>query len=157
MLNRIREALNEFAGFEEWRTAYQEYYARLDMAPYPYRFYEFEELFSKAHPSEMPRMANAEIPPLEDGEKFKLNLCECRQASRLGTLPDEKTAGLLPGLSGVPSSVHGIRVSRDLSERNGERSLRSVKSQRRMRTYQQRVHLLQAYAHCSSEQRLYLS
>ena len=76
MLNRIGEALHEFTGFEEWRSAYLEYYARLDMAPYPYRFYEFEDLFSKAHPSDMPRMAYAEIPPLEGGEKFRLNLAK---------------------------------------------------------------------------------
>lgn len=104
MLNRIREALNEFAGFEEWRTAYQEYYARLDMAPYPYRFYEFEELFSKAHPSEMPRMANAEIPPLEDGEKFKLNLAHklFANADRLPASERYLTKKLLVSCRGCP-------------------------------------------------------
>ncbi len=104
MLNRIKEALNEFAGFEEWRTAYLEYYARLDMAPYPYRFYEFEDLFSKAHPSEMPRMANAEIPPLEDGEKFKLNLAR-KLFANAGRLPASErylTKKLLVSCRGCP-------------------------------------------------------
>ncbi len=104
MLNRIKEALNEFAGFEEWRTAYLEYYARLDMAPYPYRFYEFEDLFSKAHPSEMPRMANAEIPPLEDGEKFRLNLAHklLANADRLPASERYLTKKLLVSCRGCP-------------------------------------------------------
>lgn len=86
LLNRIKEALNEFTSFEEWRTAYSEYYARLDMAPYPYRFYTFEELFSKAHPTEMPQMTNASIPPMEEKELWKLKLAS-RLFANAGKLP----------------------------------------------------------------------
>ncbi len=105
MLNRIREALSEFTGFEEWKSAYLEYYARLDMAPYPYRFYEFEDLFSKAHPTETPRMAHAEIPPLEDGEKFRLNLAQ-KLFAHADRLPAEErylTKKLLVSCRGCPS------------------------------------------------------
>lgn len=74
LLNRISEAIKEFSSFEEWRSAYSDYYARLDMAPYPYRFYEFEELFSSAHPSDSMVMTPAEIPPFEGFELFKHRL-----------------------------------------------------------------------------------
>ncbi len=105
MLNRIQEALHEFAGFEEWRSAYLEYYARLDMAPYPYRFYEFEDLFSRAHPSDMPRMAQAEIPALTDGERFRLNLAK-KLFANADRLPAEErylTKKLLVSCRACPS------------------------------------------------------
>ncbi len=74
-IKRIAEALSEFQSFEEWREAYREYYARLEMAPYPHRFYMFEGLFAKAHSDdESPKMQDAPIPLCSDGEKFRYKL-----------------------------------------------------------------------------------
>lgn len=53
---RITEALDEFHAFDEWKDAYLEHLGRAEMAPYPYRFYLFDELFSHAHLDESPRM-----------------------------------------------------------------------------------------------------
>ena len=39
LLERIGNAMREFSDFESWRTMYRQYYERLDMAPYPHRFY----------------------------------------------------------------------------------------------------------------------
>lgn len=72
--NRIAEALNEFQSFEDWRDAYTEYYSRMEMAPYPYRFYLFDELFTKAHPAELPKMRNAVIPPYKGWEMLNYKL-----------------------------------------------------------------------------------
>ncbi len=86
LLNRISEALEEFSSFEEWRSAYSDYYARLDMAPYPYRFYEFEGLFSSALPSDSPVMTPAEILPFEGLELFKHRLAR-RLFARADAMP----------------------------------------------------------------------
>ncbi len=89
-LKRINEALREFQSFEDWRGVYKEYYARLEMAPYPHRFYMFEGLFSKAHPDdESPRMQDAAIPECADGEKFRYKLCKAL-FSRSDSLPSEE-------------------------------------------------------------------
>ena len=62
LLRRIEEALEEFSTFEEWYSAYCEYYGRLDMAPYPYRFYAFEDLLQKLYTAELPDVTTVEFP-----------------------------------------------------------------------------------------------
>jgi len=87
---RIGEALREFQSFEEWREVYREYYARLEMAPYPHRFYMFEGLFAKAHPDdESPRMQDADMPGCGDGERFRYKLCKAL-FSRADILPSDE-------------------------------------------------------------------
>lgn len=74
VLNRVTEGLNEFHSFEEWRDVYNEYYSRMDMAPYPNRFYMFEGLFNSAYPDETPNMRDAKFPECGRNEKFKYHL-----------------------------------------------------------------------------------
>lgn len=64
VMPRIRQALEEFPSFEDWRAAYLEYYARIDMAPYPHRFYLFHGLLETGTPPATPRIADVEIKPL---------------------------------------------------------------------------------------------
>ena len=66
---RIKAALNEFTSFKDWSLEYMEYMARAEMAPYPYKFYLFENLFSKAHPETLPTMTT--VPPAELSKKEK--------------------------------------------------------------------------------------
>ncbi|MBO7146890.1 MAG: methylenetetrahydrofolate reductase C-terminal domain-containing protein [Lentisphaeria bacterium] len=76
LLNRIAEALKEFTSFEEWIAAYNDYYARLDMAPYPYRFYKFKNLLTSASFPEQLEFNPAEMTELSKTEKFKFNLSQ---------------------------------------------------------------------------------
>lgn len=59
---RIKSAIVEFSSFTEWSQEYREYLARTEMAPYPRKFYLFENLFSKAHLETTPPMTA--VPPM---------------------------------------------------------------------------------------------
>ena len=74
LLNRISEAFSEFTSFDDWRSACLDYYDRLELAPYPYRFYEFEGLLSSAQPPEQPVRSRADIAPVTDWEMLRYRL-----------------------------------------------------------------------------------
>jgi len=71
---RIKSALKEFTSFEDWSQEYMEYLAKAEMTPYPYKFYLFENLFSKAHLETAPTMTK--VPPmnLSNKEKYSYKL-----------------------------------------------------------------------------------
>ena len=71
---RIKAALNEFSTFEDWVQEYTEYMAKTEMAPYPYKFYLFEKIFSKAHLESAPVMKTVPPPTLPNGEKILFRL-----------------------------------------------------------------------------------
>ena len=73
VFQKIREAFQEFQTFQDWRTAYEEYYDRLDMAPYPNEFYLFGKLLESDLPAEQLSLA-AGIRPLTRSERFRRNL-----------------------------------------------------------------------------------
>ena len=90
LFNRISEALAEFKTFEDWLNAYRDYYDRLELAPYPYRFYEFEDLLSSAQPPEQPVRTQSEITPVSGWEVFRYRLAS-KLLAHADTLPaDEK-------------------------------------------------------------------
>ncbi len=66
---RIKSALKEFTSFADWSQEYMEYLAKAGMAPYPYKFYLFENLFSKAHLETAPAMTK--VPPMSLSNKEK--------------------------------------------------------------------------------------
>lgn len=70
IFQKIREAFQEFQTFQDWRTAYGEYYARLDMAPYPNEFYLFDKLLETDLPVGQLALAPG-IRPLTRSEKFR--------------------------------------------------------------------------------------
>ena len=73
ILQKVREAFREFPTFEDWRTAYREYYDRLDMAPYPNEFYLFDHLLETDLPAEQLSFEPG-IRPLTRSEKFRRRL-----------------------------------------------------------------------------------
>ena len=73
IFQKIREAFQEFQTFEDWRAAYEEYYDRLDMAPYPNEFYLFTKLLETDLPADQLSLA-AGIRPLTKSERFRRNL-----------------------------------------------------------------------------------
>lgn len=85
LLQRIHEAFREFSTFEEWLAAYREYYSRMDLAPYPYRYYMFENLFSQAQPPDEFELRNAPVPECTRNERWRYFLSELlfRHASEL--------------------------------------------------------------------------
>ena len=86
---QIADALLEFRNFEEWRDAYQEHMSKIEMAPYPYRFYMFEKLFSQAHPETAPRMKDIALRPCSGGERFNYKLSRFLFSHANRQLPDE--------------------------------------------------------------------
>jgi len=73
IFQKIREAFREFQTFEDWRAAYMEYYARLDMAPYPHEFYLFDKLLETDLPAGQLALAPG-IRPLTGSERFRYRL-----------------------------------------------------------------------------------
>ncbi len=69
-LRKIKDAFAEFQDFGYWRTAYDEYLGRVEMAPYPQRFYMFDELLESAHLNKQPIIADGKIADCSKGEKF---------------------------------------------------------------------------------------
>ena len=69
-ISKISEALNEFASFSDWKEAYLSYLARSEMAPYPYRFYAFKNLFKDAY-VDAAKEGSTIIPGCSKLEKIK--------------------------------------------------------------------------------------
>ena len=69
-LKKISEALKEFKNFNDWREAYFNYLARSEMAPYPYRFYIYKNLFSDAY-VDSAKESNLVLPEPSKIEKLK--------------------------------------------------------------------------------------
>ena len=76
LLRRIEEALEEFSCFEEYLEAYNEYYGRLNMAPYPYQFYAFNDLLKKLYTAELPEIASVEFPEQTLFTSLRIELLE---------------------------------------------------------------------------------
>ncbi|MEI8258836.1 MAG: hypothetical protein WCJ30_24465, partial [Deltaproteobacteria bacterium] len=72
--------------FHEWRAANDVHMARSEMAPYPYRFYVFENLFSEAYAS-APIMSRTPFEPCSRGEKLRRRLAELLLASAAASGP----------------------------------------------------------------------
>ncbi len=74
LLDRI--AAEEFPDYSAWLGAYMEYYEKLDMAPYPHRFYLFENLLGKELNAneENPAFSEMEIPAPAGKEMFRYKL-----------------------------------------------------------------------------------
>jgi len=98
--NKIAEALKEFPDFHEWRAANDVHMARAEMAPYPYRFYVFENLFSEAYAS-TPIMSRTPFEPCVRGEKLRRRLSELLLASAAASGPG-KSLFLKKFLAGCP-------------------------------------------------------
>lgn len=75
VLDRIDEALAEFNTFEKWRLCWNDYYGRVNMAPYPYRFVMFDGLLETLMPpADGPALRSAPIDPPSPADKFKNTL-----------------------------------------------------------------------------------
>ncbi|MBO4647958.1 MAG: methylenetetrahydrofolate reductase C-terminal domain-containing protein [Lentisphaeria bacterium] len=90
LLTRLSEALREFSSFEEWLTAYRDYYDRLELAPYPYLFYQFEDLLSSAQPPEQPVRTQSDFAPVSGLERFRYRLASSLFAHADTLPPGEK-------------------------------------------------------------------
>lgn len=74
LFRHVREAMEEFKTFEDWRDEYVEHVGRIDLAPYPQRFLLYEDLLTKAHCEERPVFQPMNIPPLTRWESLRLRL-----------------------------------------------------------------------------------
>ena len=86
LLERIGNAMREFPDFESWRTMYRQYYERLDMAPYPHRFYFFKNLFSTSQPPDEPQINDSGIPDCTSSERIAYKIGNA-MFSHAGELP----------------------------------------------------------------------
>ena len=71
--SKIAEGLDEFQSFNEWRDAYRGHLSRAEMAPYPHRFYMFDNLLKVSH-DEAPSMREVASPVWSRGERFRHTL-----------------------------------------------------------------------------------
>ncbi|UDQ98462.1 methylenetetrahydrofolate reductase C-terminal domain-containing protein [Lentisphaerota bacterium WC36G] len=75
-LRKIKDAFAEFNHFQYWRSAYEEYLGRVEMAPYPQRFYIFEKLLDDAHLTKQPTISDGNIPECTKREKIHYYLAK---------------------------------------------------------------------------------
>ena len=73
VFQKIREAFREFQSFQDWLAAYKEYYYRLEMAPYPNKFYLFGKMLETELPADQLSLAPGILPPSRS-ERFRHNL-----------------------------------------------------------------------------------
>lgn len=73
--NRILEVLKEFNSFKDWREGYLSYLGRAEMAPYPYRFFLYKNLFEGAY-SEIAEEKTVDIPNCSRTEKIKYQISD---------------------------------------------------------------------------------
>ena len=73
VFQKIREAFREFQTYQDWLAAYREYYDRLEMAPYPNKFYLFGKMLESELPTEQLSLAPGILPPSRS-ETFRHNL-----------------------------------------------------------------------------------
>jgi len=71
LLTRLQEAMQEFPTGEDWRIAYNDYYSRIEMAPYPYRYYMFESMLGDGVTLENAKLTSEPVPECTPSEKFK--------------------------------------------------------------------------------------
>lgn len=102
LLDKIDEALLEFKDFNAWCSAFRQYYERLDMAPYPYRFYLFKNLLSSALPPDPLPFAEADFTTCTGKEIFRYHLGKllCGHAAELPASEKRLTKKLLFGCKG---------------------------------------------------------
>ncbi len=87
VLSRIMEALQEFRTPTEWMQAHNDYYARMELAPYPFRYYLYEKLLDPEQTFETARLNTAETVPACSWTERKRYLWGKRLLHRSGTLP----------------------------------------------------------------------
>lgn len=71
---RIEEAMKEFQTYEDWRIAHNDYYSRIEMAPYPYRYYMFESMLAEGVTCENAKVTNEPLPVCSTSERLKYRL-----------------------------------------------------------------------------------
>ena len=86
ILHRAQADLRENMSFEDWYEAYRSAYDRLNLAPYPYRYYLFDDLLKSAQPPEDFSLSNASVPPCTQKELLRKRLGELL-FSHAGELP----------------------------------------------------------------------
>lgn len=99
LLDKIDETNQEFSDFATWSSMYHQYYERLDMAPYPYRFYFFEKLLQTAQPPDALAVNTDECAPSSSGERFRYQIGKllCGHADELPAGEKRLTKKLLFG------------------------------------------------------------
>ena len=74
----ILDAFAEFTDYQDWLEAMKDYYSQMDIVPYPWRYYLFDNLLQPGMTREDANVSRESVPELTAGEKFRYSL-----ASRL--------------------------------------------------------------------------
>ncbi len=77
VVDRVVEALAEFQDYNSWLDAWSDFHNRIEMAPYPYRYYAFKQLLEKDAPTIDPEAdlhTSFTIPPpgLADKARYRM-------------------------------------------------------------------------------------
>lgn len=86
LLNRLRDAMQEFPSSDDWRAAYADYYARIDLAPSPCRYYMFENPFAEGVTYENAKLTTEPLPECSFSDRLKYRLARML-LSHAGRMP----------------------------------------------------------------------
>ena len=70
----IRSAFAEFTTCEDWLDAVKDYYSQMDITPYPWRYYIFDNLLRQDMTSESAAVSRKEVPEPSKSEMFRFRL-----------------------------------------------------------------------------------
>lgn len=71
---RIQEAMSEFSNYDDWRAAHNDYYSKVEMAPYPYRYYLFENMLAEGVTCDTAKVNSEPLPECSFAERFRYRL-----------------------------------------------------------------------------------
>jgi len=93
----VERAQTEFHSFQEWLCACRDYYGRLETAPYPHRFYIFQNLLEKDSADAEPVYCGANRDFCKGKEIFQYHLARffCAHANELPSTERLMTKRLL--------------------------------------------------------------
>jgi methylenetetrahydrofolate reductase (NADPH) len=74
-LTKMEEALKEFTTFEDWKAEYSNHLARAETAPFPHRYYVFEDLFKRQYPEGQLKLREVNKTKISAIEKIKYKIC----------------------------------------------------------------------------------
>ena len=73
---RILDAFAEFSDYKDWLDAVKDYYSQMDIVPYPWRYYLFDNLLTEGGTAEEANVSKSQIPEPASGERFRYNLAK---------------------------------------------------------------------------------
>ncbi len=100
VVKRITESLDGIDSYESWLNEWNDFHNRIEMAPYPDRYYVFKDLMTPEYPDYDPdavRQTDTSLPEPTRGDKIRYNLARALHLQKFDNPPVNLLKGPLCG------------------------------------------------------------